>query len=681
MKLGFYPKFAFIGIRKNKRLYVPYILTCVGIIMMHYIVTALAGIITEMEDMFGNTTTSALLVFGSWVIAVFSVIFLFYTNSFLMRRRKKEFGLYNILGMGKGNIARILAYETVMIMLFSLLVGLGLGVLLCKLFELGLVNLVRGEVDYVLRLRMDALRQTGCTYLVIFAVILAKNLWSIRNDSPIALLHSENVGEKPPKANWFIALVGVAILGLAYYIAVTIVNPVEALVWFFAAVIMVIVATYMIFISGSVTFCRFLQKCKGYYYKANHFVSVASMTYRMRRNGAGLASICILATMVLVMVATTCCLYFGVEIGINDRYPRDYNLKLFVYEDTPMLETMAQDVKSDLEQLLEERQIPAENTGEYYYSSMGGLVRDGEIILDHESLTDFNITNYSDVVTVQVMPLEDYNRLKNTQETLEEGQAMLFAYHYAYDFDTITLGDKTYTITKRLDSIPMGGDEMANITGTLYLVVPDFQELVSSVAALLNDPNIYPHWYYGFDVPLTKEEQVAFNDAFYDTAYDVITGSTYEGISRSVYPDNKAVMLDEMYGVYGGLLFLGAMLSVVFAAAAALIIYYKQLCEGYEDQSRFAIMQKVGMTEKDIRKSINSQMITVFFMPLIAAGIHLAFAYSILSKLLNLLALTNQNNLMTIAAITFLVFGLLYFIVYKFTSHAYYNIVVGSKEK
>ena len=302
MKKGMYFRLAWTGIRKNKKLYTPYILTCIGMVMMSYIVSFLAGS-DVLRSMRGGDVMQSMLGFGFGVIGVFSVIFLFYTNSFLIRRRKREFGLYNILGMGKGNLARVLIWESLIIAVIALAVGLAAGILLSKFAELGMINVLNGEITFSLTIAPQSILQTLALFGIVFALILLNALRQIHLTNPIELLRSENAGEKPPKANWFFALAGAVILGIAYYMAVSIEDPISALIWFFVAVTMVIVATYLLFIAGSVAVCRLLQKKKSYYYKTNHFVSVSSMVYRMKRNGAGLASICILCTMVLVMVS------------------------------------------------------------------------------------------------------------------------------------------------------------------------------------------------------------------------------------------------------------------------------------------------------------------------------------------------------------------------------------------
>ena len=307
MKKGIYRRLARMGIQKNKKLYTPYILTCIGMVMMFYIILFLS-ISPSVRGMAGGDTMQLILRLGSIVMGFFAAIFLFYTNSVLMRRRKKEFGLYNILGMGKKNLAAVMFWETVYVAALSLSMGLLAGILFSKLAELCLINILKESATFTLSVEWGALRGTLVLFAVIFLLLLANSLRQIQLSNPIALLRSENVGEKPPKANWLFAVLGAVLLAAAYWMAVTIEDTVTALFVFFGAVILVIIATYLLFIAGSVTVCRFLQRRKNYYYKTNHFVSISSMAYRMKRNGAGLASICILCTMVLVMVSSTVCL-------------------------------------------------------------------------------------------------------------------------------------------------------------------------------------------------------------------------------------------------------------------------------------------------------------------------------------------------------------------------------------
>ena len=681
MKIGFYPRLAAGGIRKNKRMFVPYILTCIGMVMMFYIIMFLA-VSDTVSQLNGGATIREIFALGSWVIGIFAGIFLFYTNSFLIRRRKKEFGLYNILGMGKRNIGRILFWETLITALLSIAVGLLAGILFSKLAELGLVNVMHGDVTFDFSVSVTAIVRTVQVFGVIFIMLLLSSVRQVRFSSAISLLRSENTGEKPPKGNWFVGLLGLLILGSAYYIAVTIKDPVMALAMFFVAVVMVIIGTYLIMIAGSVLFCRILQKNKSYYYKPNHFVSVSSMVYRMKRNGAGLASICILATMVLVMMASTTSLYFGEEDAIQSRYPRDINLSLFTKNRSDLSDENIAAFQGDISDFLREYGVAPINDYCYRSASIAGHLEGTAVETDITQLDEFDLSIYSDVYQFHFVPLSDYNKMAGTQEALYDGEALLYSTGKPYREDTISFNNgSTFRIRKLLDSFAVDGEAAAQVISSIYIVVPDLGQAIKGLDELVDyngNPMITLEWLYNFDTGIEPERQVELYRDIWDTVVGIV-GSKDEYIGYSV--SSREFQREGFYSLYGALFYIGIILSIVFIIAAVLIIYYKQISEGYEDQSRFEIMQKVGMTKREIRKSINSQLLTVFFLPLIFAAMHLAFAFPIISKLL--LAF-NLNNIMLFAATTvicFIVFAVFYLIVYRITSNAYYNIVSGAREE
>lgn len=678
MKKGIYSRLALTGIKKNKKLYIPYILTCIGMVMMFYIITFLSSS-DMMMNYPGGETMRGILGFGVYVIGFFAVIFLFYTNSFLVRRRKKEFGLYNILGMGKRNIARVMLWETLFIGAFSIAVGMALGVLFSKLAELVMVNIMSMDVTFGVTIDYKAIYYTVVLFAVIFFLILLNSLRQVHLSNPIALLHSENAGEKPPKANWFFAVLGVLILGCAYYLAVTIKDPVTTLAAFFFAVIMVIIATYLIFISGSVAFCKILQKKKNYYYKTNHFVSVSSMSYRMKRNGAGLASICILCTMVLVMISSTVCLYLGKEDSLRERYPRNINITMTsqIYSDL-----ISQDANSIAKMSIE----TAENMGykpvnaiDYTMLSFVSYIRDGEIVFD-DGENGFNYAT-SDLWQIFIVSLDDYNRLTGSQENLDEDEVMIYtSKDMDYNYDVLKIkGQEPLNIKKVVTDFENNGVDTMQIIPALYIFVPDLELQTEMISEQSENTIGNINRFVGYDIEATDQQQT---DVF-DEIYDWLRTSQIENADSSmyVYVEGSANEKLEFFGLYGGLFFLGIILGIVFIFAAVLIMYYKQVSEGYEDQSRFEIMQKVGMTKREIKKSINSQMLTVFFMPLIAAGVHLAFAFPMIYKMLILFGLVNKVFLIMVTVGCFLLFALLYMLVYKITSRAYYSIVSGGKEK
>lgn len=678
MKKGIYSRLALTGIKKNKKLYIPYILTCIGMVMMFYIITFLSSS-NMMMNYPGGETMRGILGFGVYVIGFFAVIFLFYTNSFLVRRRKKEFGLYNILGMGKRNIARVMLWETLFIGAFSIVLGMALGVLFSKLAELVMVNIMSMDVTFGVTIDYKAIYYTVVLFAVIFFLILLNSLRQVHLSNPIALLHSENAGEKPPKANWFFAVLGVLILGCAYYLAVTIKDPVTTFAAFFFAVIMVIIATYLIFISGSVAFCKILQKKKNYYYKTNHFVSVSSMSYRMKRNGAGLASICILCTMVLVMISSTVCLYLGKEDSLRERYPRNINVTMTSQIYSDLISQNADDVAKRTFETAENMGYTPVNAIDYTMLSFVSYMRDGEIVLDEDE-NGFNYVS-GDLWQIFIVSLDDYNRLTGSQENLDEDEVMIYtSKDMDYNYDVLKIkGQEPLNIKKVVTDFENNGVDTMQIMPALYIFVPDLEVQVQKISEQSQDALGNINRFVGYDLEATDQQQTDVFSEIYDwlrtSQVNSADGSMY------VYVEGSANEKLEFFGIYGGLFFLGIILGIVFIFAAVLIMYYKQVSEGYEDQSRFEIMQKVGMTKREIKKSINSQMLTVFFMPLIAAGVHLAFAFPMIYKMLILLGLVNKVFLIMVTVGCFLLFALLYMLVYKITSRAYYSIVSGGNEK
>ena len=673
MKRGFYPRIAWSGMRKNSKLYLPYTLACIGMTAMFYILMHLADS-PALKLIPSSASVTVTLSLGSFVMGVFSLLFLFYTNSFLVRRRFKEFGLYNVLGMNKGNISRVLAWEALINALISLAGGLFLGIALSKLAELGLVNIMGGDTDLDLRISVKALEFTVMFFCGIFLLIYLNSLIKIRRSSASELVKSENFGEKPPRANWLFGLAGIVILAAAYYIAVSIKTPLTALSLFFIAVIMVIVATYLIFIAGSVWICRLLQKNKRYYYKKNHFVSVSSMVYRMKRNGAGLASVCILATMVLVMISSTTCLYFGAEDALRDRYPRDISISASYSGLDSMTDENISALRGEISAAVGGAET--ENILDYRCASLVGSLENGILDLSEASIYSTAMTTYDYVAEVYIVPLADYNAIAGTNESLGSDEAMIYAYRMDYTDKTFAVDELvSFRVKKVLDSFPIAdGSAMASIAPTVFVIVPDFADTVAKLGGAVSSSGDEPaslSWNYAFDTPVSDEEETAMCERIGERLSECSESGGYLYYSRESLAANRA----DFYGMFGGLFFLGIMLSIAFICAAVLIIYYKQISEGYEDRRRFEIMQNVGMTKKEIRSSINSQLLTVFFLPLIFAGLHLGFAFPFIHKLLMLFNLSNLPLLIGTTAISFGVFALLYAVVFRVTSNAYYNIV------
>ena len=671
MKKGFYLKLAWTGIRKNKQLYIPYIITCVGMVMMYYIVSFLQ-FSSSLQRIPGGDTLQMIMEMGAWVVGIFAAIFLFYTNSFLIRRRKKEFGLYNILGMGKGNLIKIQIWESLLISFLSLVGGLFFGILFSKLAELLMINIMGGKVDFTFTVSVGSITNTILIFFLIFVVIFLRSVSHIGISNPIELLHSEHTGEKQPRANWILAVLGILLLAAAYYLAVSIKEPVTAFMTFFVAVVMVIVATYLLFLAGSVALCRLLQKNKRYYYQTRHFVSVSSMTYRMKRNGAGLASICILSTMVLVMLSSTTCMYIGAEDGIRTRYPRNMILDIYSRD-----ENQIQEFQNQILQVVQEHGVEPKNILEYNMIELVGYVSDGKVITDPALVEQFSMSTYEQIRYFHFIPLEDYNRMMKKEEQLSSGEAIVYSPNDPVGMDSLDIDVYgKIKIKKETDTFIDNGNAVATVISSLYVITPDYDKIVAKLTKLKDgsgNPLSNPNHYYGFDMDCSGKKQLALYKQLYKTLNHPDNGFP------TVVCESAAKERDGFYGMYGSLFFLGILLGVVFVAATVLIMYYKQMSEGYEDKARFEIMQKVGMTKREIRQSVNSQVLTVFFMPLVTAGIHLAFAFPVISKLLVLFAVDNQKLLIATTVVCYLVFALMYVIVYRVTSGAYYRLVSGKK--
>ena len=671
MKLGFYFGLAKDGIRKNSKMYTPYILTCIGMVMMYYIILSLQTDKT-IGNMAHGSDIQMVLGFGGWVIAIFSCIFLFYTNSFLIKRRKKEFGLYNILGMGRRHISLIILCESVIVAVVALALGLFTGVLFSKFAELGLINIIDQQVNYSFFIAPKAIISTikifGCTFVLLFL----NNLRQLYFTSTIELLGSEKAGEKPPKANWLVAIAGLVLLGIAYYISVTIKNPLAAFSVSFIAVVLVILATYLLMIAGSVVMCRILQKNKTYYYKKNHFVSVSSMAYRMKRNGAGLASICILATMVLVIISSTSCLYFGHEDALNRRYPRQIDFGFDFTNATQATLENVKEIQNGLNQAIEECGVESVNKYTSRSASIAGALEGNKLTTSVGAYGDKGISEMERVIMLYFIPIEDYNEATGKNVVLEDNEALCY---FSEDFDekSLQVDDMTtFTIKEKIDKCPNMDNVDFEVVPVMVMYLTDYDstlQKMQELEGLDGESRLIYSLEYGFDTTLSGDKQIEaasqIKEKFLENEYE------YNEISMDV----REAQRQDFFVAFGGLFYLGILLSVVFIFAAVLIIYYKQISEGYEDHSRFDIMRKVGMTDKEIRKSINSQMLTVFFFPLILAGIHICFAFPIVRKLLMMFSLNNVGLFVETSIISFLIFGVLYAIVYRITSNAYYRIV------
>ena len=673
-----YPKLAWQGIRKNVETYLPYLLMGILMVGVSYIMNYLTRPALMGALSMGGTTLMVLQM-GKIVISVFSVIFLYYCNSFLIRRRMKEFGLYNILGMGKGNIARVMLWETLLTALLVFAGGLLLGLSLSRLVEMALINLL--HADYTVP--MELFYPDGVTWVLLLfggisVLILLANLLRMRLSNPVALLKSENTGEKPPKANWFFGLIGLLILLSAYYVAAVSQSPLEALIFFFIAVLMVIVATYLLLVSGSVTLCRMLRRNKRYYYQTRHFISVSAMAYRMKRNGAGMATICILCTMVLVILTSTVCLYGGTDSMVDAICPQDINLTIGLeardgeenWKRLDAMQQMALDVT-------EEMGLTPENITSQRALVATGKVQNGDygIITDADSLK-------ANVLELTVYPLSVYEQATGETVTLADRELLYASFKTNEAFSSMSFyGSAPYRMIRAEKELPkrLLSADYRSAWGCLVVFTNDAEAFRSEITALVGEKSgeamMMDRLALHFD--LASEADTDTQEKLVKTLRSEAmksTGKDFYGMS-SLSVDTRALCRMDYLSLFGGLFFLGMVLGPLFSIAAVLIMYYKQICEGYEDAERFAVMRKVGLTDAEIRRSVNSQVLTVFFAPLLMAGLHMLFAMPMIRLILGAFGLHNDSLFYGIGIGCYVVFAVIYALMYLLTSRRYYRIV------
>lgn len=677
---GLYPRLALSGIKKNKDIYFPYMLTCIGMVMMCYIIWFLSesGVVA---DGVGGVYVQMILGFGRGVMGLFSLIFLFYTHSFLIKGRKREFGLYNILGLNKRNIAVIMLWETLIIYVVTLAAGLGTGILFSKLAELAAGRLINIDVSNEFIVSAGAVKGCLSFFAVIYILIFLSSLRQIGKADPAELLSSENTGEIPPKSNILTAVPGVLLLGGAYAIAIIVDNPVAAMLLLVIAVIMVIIATYILFTAGSSALCAALKKNKKYYYTTKHFISVSQMNFRMKRNGAGLASICILSTMVLVTVSATTCLYIGEDRSVNARLPHDMDISVAAGDN---IDGYLEAVDNVITEELDSHSLKAENICGYYYYKRSGIYSDG-VIEYNDSFSEMSNAMYIDYV---MLTEQEYNRITGKNISLEEDEILFGDTENTVTVtNSLSFAGKDSRLTFRTAGSADGFDRVSGsvaigVTSTFIIVLQNeniindiiWQSYESQGVYTSSITAEYPQRMYGLSFDIDSDNRVQL-DIYNGIRDKILADMEADENYPSLHITSKAEMKSAFFTMSGSLFFLGIILGTVFIFAAALIMYYKQSSEGYEDKKRYDILQKVGMTDREIKSTINSQVLTVFFLPLIAAGIHLCFAFPILSQCLKIFMLTDTVLFAKVSLCCFGAFAVFYIAVYLITSKKYYRIV------
>ena len=664
MNKGMYTKLAITNIKNNRQFYFPYLLTGIITVAMFYIMCALESN-PGIQSMPGAKDLGLILRLGIGVIGIFAVIFLFYTNSFIIKRRKKELGIYNILGMEKRHIAKILSKEAFFTAIIAIGGGLVTGVLFHKLACMLLYRMIGFNGGITFSFSKKGVMITAILFAIVYLLTYIYDLFQVQLANPIELLQSGNKGEREPKTKAIMAVLGVLCLGTGYFIAITTKNPIKALTLFFVAVILVIIGTYLLFTAGSIALLKILRCNKGYYYQTKHFTSVSGMIYRMKQNAVGLANICILSTMVLVAVSTTVSLYVGIEDIMKERYPNEINISAYYDTGAPAEDSIAPIVEKSVKE--SGRKIRHEE--DYLELYFAAIKDQGQYSLDKEKVK----TAGDRVSGFVVLTREDCKKKYNEEiPELAENEVALFTIKKT-DMDTLVLENRSYHVkeikqfqnTEDFETIADMMDEY------YYVIVNDVQDMerlwqLQKDIYQENSSSISRQVRLDIDGDSEQKKECFEN---------IKTALGPEQAKARILIDSRQSSLDEFYQIYGGFLFLGLFLGILFLMITVLIIFYKQISEGYDDKERFSIMEKVGMSNDEVKATIRSQVRTVFFLPILMAAIHVGMAFPMIKRLLSLFGLSNTALFAGCMAGTILVFALIYLLVFLKTSKTYYKIV------
>lgn len=636
MKLSFYLRLAITNIFKNKKSYLPYIISNIAVISVFYCILALTDNLA-LYATFGLETLGSILMTGEIILAFFSMIFLFYTNSFLFKRRKKELGLYNVLGMEKRHLGRVVALETILISSLSLLLGLGFGVLFYKFSELLLFKILNQPIIEGFHLSVMALIQTIVTFATIFLLTFIYTLWQLRKVNAIELIAGAKQGEKEPKASWLVTMIGLITMGSGYYLAQTCEPSIDAITVFFTAVFLVMIGTYCLFTSIIPFVLKLLKKNRKFYYQPTHFMTVSQMLYRMKQNAVGLANICILSTMFIVTLSTTTALYVGIDDEITTRFPYDYNIELTT-EAFDEVEKVVNEVVGQ-----HGFEIARQNKSEQLSYMM---------MLKGNDMVSFQNDDFDgEIVCLYVIP-DQY--LPQGSQPLAENEIALCQIHDKTERSSLTIDGKTFQIKEMLPMDENSSKSLVYTYKSFYVYMPRNVINTMFVEAAKGT----------FNFDLKQVPDATFNQDLKN-----------ELGQKVHYMEIRNESIDSFYEIYGGLFFIGLFLGSIFLIATVLIIYYKQISEGYDDASRFEIMEKVGLSQQEIKKTIQTQILFVFFLPLAVACCHVAFAFNLIKILLSFLNLHNTTLFMYSCMGIIAVFSLCYCGIYFMTSKEYYKIV------
>lgn len=670
MHKGNFSRLAKQNIRNNKSTYIPYIITCIFCIAMIYMMEFLRDCPT-LDQAVRQADEVRMIVFtGEIVVEIFCIIFLIYSNSFLMKRRQKEIGLYNILGLERNHIGIVMFLETIITSIGSLAGGIAAGIIGSKLALLLLLKLL--HIPSVLGFYISVKGIFTCLFMfgIVFLMILFLNLAKIHLSRPVELLRGNNTGEKEPAAKWLMALIGFICLGAGYYLAVTTESPIKAITIFLLAVILVMAGTYLLFTAGSIVILKFLRRRKSFYYRTGNFISISGMLYRMKQNAIGLASICILSTGVLLMIAMTVSIYFGMNDIMLNRYPYDVDMSV-----TSISEEECQTAIEAFEKAIADNKVPVEKSVEEIYLDIV-CSKNGDQILIKPANT---IRNSDSVLVLSLLDQAEYERLTGISANLNDGEIFAW-YPSAVQKDSVTVDETEFTVKKWLDKNPLTcGEDAVSDNAVLVVTDEDFKkfdemrtEMYKGVSSAPAGEDLTLH--LGLDITGSETDKIDFGTPVMEVVKDLKKNG---GLSENSWITSgiRQQEYESYYADNGSLLFIGIFLGSLFLMGTAMIIYYKQISEGYEDQKRFEIMQKVGLSRREVRSSVRRQILMVFFLPLLMAMLHITMAFPMIRRMLLLFGMTNTKLFIGCTAGTVLIFAVVYGLIYLMTARSYYHIV------
>lgn len=671
MRKGIFSKLAVQNIRNNKSTYIPYMITCIFCIAMIYMMEFLRDCPTLDQAVRHAAEVRMILSTGEVVVVIFCVIFLIYSNSFLMKRRQKEIGLYNILGLERNHIGIVLLLETIFTTILSLTGGIAIGILASKLSLLLLLRLL--HIPAVLGFYISTKGIITCLLMfgAIFLLILLLNLRRIHLSRPVELLRGNNTGEREPKAKWLMALLGFICLGIGYYLAITTESPIKAITIFLLAVILVMAGTYLLFTAGSIVILKFLRRRKSFYYKTGNFISISGMLYRMKQNAVGLASICILSTGVLLMISMTVSIYFGMNDIMVNRYPYDTDISI-----TGVGEEECQTAIETFEKAISDNKVPVDKKAEEIYLTIISRIDHGQIQIAKPN----TLSESGSVLTLSLVRQSEYEKLTGTNPALQDGEILAWASKMTEKSDSLTVNDSVFSVKKWLENSPLTCGRDIVYRNAVFVVTDfDFEkfdkmrtEMYKNTSATPAGQDLTVH--LGLDITGSDETKIAYGTPVLD-AIKALQDNGQLSDNSWITSGIRAQEYDSYYADNGSLLFIGIFLGSLFLLGTAMIIYYKQISEGYEGQNRFEIMQKVGLSHREVKSSIRRQILMVFFLPLLMAMLHISMAFPLIRRMLLLFGMTNTRLFIGCTAGTVLIFALVYGLIYLMTAKSYYHIV------